>query len=426
MKYEEYIKKLDNLNDEFEEGFLIELQEKPPTNLHGEIMRSVNKERKRVNFFNYRIYAPAVAAVLIFSIIINKPEILEKISFIKSAKLTHEQNVDIKESKDPKKALINGNTSSKLAINDPTNIITQEPKSTSGDNKKNSSDNNIAMQNKTAPDDKKDTTTQQKKTTDPKVAAVDSPKEKDSPSNKDTNDVELDGKEGMEFNYSDLLGMAFYKEPEINYEIVLDENKTAVLNFITENYMGKLSASNTYKLSLDQFESLDKLLNKYNINKKTLNGTENNDNVVVKINLVNYRIVINKNAPEIIKYLEDQAKCIKISEATYKILAEDMKELDKMLSSAGIEKDFICETEGKYVFFKASIINYETRIDASLNSIASFIKNTDNCKPLSDNVYRMNRETFNKFKELLINSNIELKTINESNNQDILIKISNI
>lgn len=423
MKYEEYIKKLDNLNDEFEEGFLIELQEKPPTNLHGEIMKSVNKERKRVNFFNYRIYAPAVAAVLIFSIIINKPEILEKISFIKSAKLNSEQSVRTKETNDSKTTLINGNSSGKLAINVPDNTINEEPKNNEKDN---SSGKNIAKQNKTAPDDKTDTTPQQKKAPDTKVAAADNPKEKDAPSNKDNTDVEIGGKEGMDFNISNLWGMAFYKEPEINYEIVLDENKTTVLNFITENYMEKLSTSNTYKLSLEQFENLDKLLNKYNINKKTLNGTEINDNVVVKINLVNYRIVINKNAPEVIKFLEGQAKCIKIDEATYKILAEDINELDKMLSSAGIKKDFICEAEGKYVFFKASIINYETCIDASLNSIASFIKNTDNCKPLGDNVYRMNRETFNKFKELLINSNFELKAINETNNQDILIKINNI
>lgn len=93
MKYEEYIKKLDNLDEEFEEGLLLGLHEKPPANLHGEIIKSINRERKKVNFFNYRIYAPVMAAILVVAVIINRPEILEKINFGKNARIAQEQNI---------------------------------------------------------------------------------------------------------------------------------------------------------------------------------------------------------------------------------------------------------------------------------------------------------------------------------------------
>lgn len=428
MKYEEYIKKLDSLNEEFEEGLLLELQEKPPTNLHGEIMKSVTKERKRVNFFNYRIYAPAVAAVLIFAVVINRPEILEKISFIKNARITQEQAILSKQNTNPKEnskeEQVDGITASNENANTEDN---QEPKDNKADEKVN--DPKDAANNSTG---KKDVAINAKdNTTIPngngtKTVDEGNSNEANTATDKDATDLEMNDNEDIKSIVSNLWGLAFFKEPEINYEIVLDDNKSAILNFITENYEEKLNTPNTYKLSLEQFENMDKLLNKYGISKKAINGVESSSNRIVKIYFVNYHITINNSAPDVVSFIEDQAKCVKMDDSTYKIATDDMNELDKILSSAGIKKNFISEVEGKYGIFKSFIINYEVNIDSSQNSAVSFIKNTDKCKPMGDNIYRMSRENFNEFKEILNNSNLEFKVLNETNNSSILIKVNNI
>lgn len=428
MKYKEYIEKLDNLNDEIEEGLIFELQEKPPANLHGEIMKSINRERKRVNFFNYRIYAPAVAAVLIFTVVINRPEILEKINFIKNAKITQKQSIAKIENTDPKDNSKNASAENSGPVNNTNTAIdnpkTQEVQGISPDNNTTSKGNNLNQQKNTAQNDqskapKKDNNK------DIKIATKDNIDKADTVPADDALAPEKNTNEGKQLNVSDYLGMLFFKEPEINYEIVLDTNKSAILNFITENNEEKLSTSNSYKLSLEQFDSLDKLLTKYGIHKKAINESEATSKIV-KIYLVNYHIVVDNSMPDIVKFIDDQGKSIKIAEDSYKITNEDMNDFNKLLTSAGIKKEFVSEVEDKYTIVKTLIINYEVSFNASQTTVTNFLNDTGKCKPIMDNIYRMNRESFSKFKELLNNSNVEIKVLNETSNQDILIKVNNI
>lgn len=431
MKCEKYLGKLDNLNEEFEEGLLLELHEKPPANLHGEIMRSLHRERKRVNFLNYRIYAPAVAAVLIFAVVINRPDILEKISFIKNAKITQEKTIANGETTDPRKNLkqdqtdkISGdknNESGDTSLNqgpvaDPTTVAANEnTEKNSLDEPKSDLQGNKGNAAKDQEIDKNTIT-----------ASNNGQAKTDASAGKGNIATEEKDNENGNFDFKELLGLIFYNEPDINYEIILNENKSTILNYITENHVEKFNAANTYRLSMEQFEGLDKLLSKYSIGMKAVKDAESATSRIIKIYLMNYSISVNTSAPEVVGFIEDQSKCIRLNNSTYKILADDMKELDKRLSAAGIKKELINESVDKYIVFKVSILNYEAAIDATQSALSDFIKNTGKCKPVGDNVYSMGRETLNEFKELLKSFGLELKVLNETNNNSVTVKIKNI
>lgn len=433
MKYEDYIKKLDNLNEEFEEGLLSGLQEKPPTKLHGEIVKSISRERKKLNFFNYRIYAPAMAAILVFAVLINRPEILEKINFVKNAKITQGQNIatdkntetgsnlNTKEIEKP----VASNTSDAV-VNPPENPVIKD--STPDNNIKSTpSENKDTVQQK---DSKltanNDSTAQQSNAVNPKIASQDTPSNTEtSPAEENTLTARNDSEEKT-LSIANLLGMLFFKEPDVNYEIILDVNKSEVLNFITENNIEKLNTPNTYKLSSEQFDSLDKLLAKNNIVKFAVNEKDLTTDKIIKIDFVNYHVLIDNSEPNIVKFIEDQQKCVKIGDNTYKITNSNIDEFDKLLNSSGIKKDFISEVEDEYIIIKTLVINYEINIDASQTEIANFLKDTERCVNIQDGIYKMNRGNLNKFKELLASSMIEFKVLNETNNSDVLIKINNI
>lgn len=430
MKYKEYIEKLDKLNDEIEEGLLFDLHEKPPANLHGEIMKSITRERKKVNFFNYRIYAPAVAAVLIFSVVINRPEILEKINFIKKYKFTQEQNLAYSDNTDTKNSSKNRSILSSAALNEANTAVDNSktqgtnavsPESSDSDN----TEVNGAVQQNKSNQGEQNNSSEQNISTDTKTASNTNTNKSATSSAGNAATAENNDSEENQFNISEYIGMAFFTEPKINYEIVLDTNKSAILNFITENNEQSLSTPNTYKLSPEQFETLDKLLSKYNVHKKTINESETTSKVV-KIYFVNYHLVVDNNAPEILKFIDDQGKCVKIDEDTYKISTEDFNKFNKLITSAGIEKELVSEVNVNYVIIKTLIVNYSVSIDANDSNILSFLNDTAKCKAVKNNIYKFSRENFSKFKELLGNSNAEIKVLNETSNQDILITVNNI
>ena len=433
MKYEEYIKKLNVLDEEFEEGLLLELQEKPPTNLHGEIMKSVSRERRKVNFFNYRIYAPAIAAVLVFAVVINRPEILEKLNFTKDIKITQKQDLTDNENPNPKNNKISNVVDNPAAPND-TNVAINTPKSqdietaTPNNSVQNtpSDSNNTAQQKDTKSNTKKDNTTQPNNNINTKVAPEDNVNKADNtPVGESAVDNKNESEEKQLF-MANYLGFLYFKEPDVNYEIVLDVNKSSILNFITENYEEKLTSPNTYKLSTEQFDSLDKLLVQNNIGKKVINESAASTSKVVKIYFVNYHITINDSEPDIVKFLEGQEKSIKIDDNTYKISFGNMSELDKMINSSNIKKEFISEADDEFVIIKTLIINYEISIDASQTAAVSFLKDTKKCVPINGSIYKLSRESLNKFKELINDPSIEIKVLNETNNQSIIVKVNNI
>lgn len=430
MKYKEYIEKLDKLNDEIEEGLLFDLQEKPPANLHGEIMKSITKERKRVNFFNYRIYAPAVAAVLIFSVVINRPEILEKINFVKKYKVTQGQNLAYTDNISTKNSSKNEDANSSVALGEANTAVdnskTQGTEAVSPETSvsDNPGANGSVQQNKSNQGEQNNSS-EQNISKDTKTASNTNTNKAAASSTGNVSATENTDSEGNQLDISGYMGMVFFSEPKINYEIVLDNNKSAILNFITENNEQSLSASNTYKLSSKQFEGLDELLTKYNVHKKTINESDTTSKVI-KIYFVNYHLVVDNNAPEIQKFIDDQGKCVKIDENTYKITTEDFNDFNKLLASAGIKKEFVSETVGNYVIVKTLIVNYSVSIDSNDSNITGFLNDTAKCKAVKNNIYKFSRENFSKFKELLSSSNVEIKVLNETNNQDILIMINNI
>jgi hypothetical protein len=179
-------------------------------------------------------------------------------------------------------------------------------------------------------------------------------------------------------------------------------------------------------LAEEQFDNLDKLLSKNNIVKNTVNEKDIATGKVIKIDFVNYHILIDHSEPNILKFIEDQGKCVKISDNTYKITFGNMSEFDKIMDSSGIKKEFITEADDEYVIIKALIINYEINIDASQTAAVSFLKDTEKCVPINDSVFKLSRDSFNKFKELINDPAIEVKVLNETNNQDVIIKVNNI
>jgi hypothetical protein len=422
VKYEEYIKKLDILNEEFEEGLLLELQEKPPTNLHGEIMKSISRERRKVNFLNYRIYAPAIAAVLVFAVVINRPEILEKLNFTKNVKITQQQNLLNNENTDPKNNINHNEVDNPVASNDTNAAINNpKPQGTEASTPSSNNSNYTTQQKDTKSNDKEDNNDN-----NTKIASEDNISKADtSPVEESTADSKNES-EANQLNMANILGFLYFKEPDVNYEIVLDVNKSPILNFITENYEEKLSAPNTYKLSIEQFDSLDKLLINNNIGKKVINESAATTSKVVKINFVNYHITINDSKSDVVKFLEDQEKSVKIDDNTYKIALGNMSELDKIINSSGIKKEFISKADDEYIIFKTLIINYEITIDSSQTAAVGFLKDNEKCVPIKDSIYKLSRDSFNEFKELITDPSIGVKVLNETNNQDIIVKVNNI
>lgn len=70
MKCKKYIESLSSMEDDFDEGLLSQLREEPPEELHGHIMKSIGREKRKRIFLNYRTYVPAIAAVFIFAIVL--------------------------------------------------------------------------------------------------------------------------------------------------------------------------------------------------------------------------------------------------------------------------------------------------------------------------------------------------------------------
>lgn len=416
MKYEDYIKKLGSSDDDIEKGMLLELYEKPPADFHEQIMNSINRERRRFNLFNYRVYVPAVAALLLIAVAINRPEVFRKIKHTDVNRIAQEQAIGNEYQKENNSEDINREAVSDDTVSSEENSKIQESYGTSSENKEintSSEENNKVAESNPPP---KNTIV----ASNEDINNEDINNEDNAPSEEDM--VDSDVNEEYQLNFSDYIGMLFFNEPKINYEIVLDTNKATVLNFITENNEEKISGSNTYKLSLEQFERLDKLLNKNKITKETINEPETTSRVV-KISFVNYHILIDKSAPDIVKFIEDQGKSIKISDDIYKISNEDMSILNKLLASSGIKKELVNEVNDKYSIIKTSIVNYEVNIDANRTEVNDFLNNTTK---VTNNIYKMSKDDFIKFKDLLSNINGEIKFLNESSSQNILISINKI
>lgn len=68
MEYIKYIDNLSSMKNDFDEGMLSQLIEESPEELHGNIMKSINREKKKRMFLNYKTYVPAVAVVFMFVI----------------------------------------------------------------------------------------------------------------------------------------------------------------------------------------------------------------------------------------------------------------------------------------------------------------------------------------------------------------------
>lgn len=70
MSYEKYIDKLMSNENEIEEGLLFELEEKPPKELHSNMMKTIDIKSKKGIYKKYQRFISTVAAALIFAVLL--------------------------------------------------------------------------------------------------------------------------------------------------------------------------------------------------------------------------------------------------------------------------------------------------------------------------------------------------------------------
>jgi hypothetical protein len=101
-----------------------------------------------------------------------------------------------------------------------------------------------------------------------------------------------------------------------------------------------------------------------------------------------------------------------------------MKEFDKILQEANLQKSIVYEEENSFIILKIRITNYETTIGSNQEAILSFLRDRTRCSLVDNSIYKMSRENFAQLKELLISSRLEYKILNETYSKEILIKVN--
>jgi hypothetical protein len=418
MKYEEYIKKLDSLDEELEEGMLSDLQQKPPLNLHENIMNSISKERKRIPFLNYKMYMPVVAAVLVIAVVINKPEIIKKLGLLGNYRPVQKQtavgspntesgNNAASGEAGTTGANVSANNDGKNAVD--TTPLVQNPTITA-------SDTPVAKDNKPASAKDSEVKTDSTKNTNVSVAAADK---------KSSNENINTASEGEDtpFDLAGILGFVFLKEPEVNYEIVLNNDDSDIVNYIKNSENGKIIDDSLYKFTVDKFKPLDEMLTKGQVRKTTVNNLDElSKEVVLRVLFVNYDITISDSQPDIMKFINDNTRCEVLGDNTYKISNSNFKELDTMLVKGNIEKKVLSDINGDFVVIKVLIVNYEITVDGN-TEILNFIK--EKCFNVQDNIYVIGRNDFKEFEGILQMEAIDKKIINESQDSSIVLRILN-
>jgi hypothetical protein len=379
-------------------------------------MNSVSKGRKRPIFLNYKMYMPVVAAVLVFAVVVNKPEIIKKLGLVGNNRPAQEQTAIGNQTGEPQNNNISGEAGTASAettgensqkVAEGTSTPMQTP--------------NIAANNTEGNTNKAG------------AAKVQVPK-KGSDTNNGTKVAEADKKgsdenittasEGDEkpIDIAGILGFVYLKDPEVNYEIVLTDKDSEIMNYINNGDNGKIVQDNIYKFSVDKFKPLDEMMAKSQIRKTTVNNIdESSKNVVLKVLFVNYEITISDNQPEVTQFISDNAKCKALGDNTYQLSTESFKNLDAMLANGKVDKKVINNINDESVIIKVLTVNYEIAVNSDQTEIVDFIK--EKCFNIQDNIYEITSEDYKTFEEILNNGAIERKLINEPQDSNIVVRI---
>lgn len=259
MKCKKYIESLSSMEDEFDEGLLSQLREEPPEELHGYIMKSIGREKRKRIFLNYRTYVPAIAAVFIFAIILNgtngnhdinsivKNKIAEKFGTADLANIDKDGANDNIIGQDPlkKEASDNSSTAKKSIDGENTSMTASAQKDIQPKDSRASRSANKSENKNTASADTRGVT--------PHKVTLDEYASKKS-GNKNTNTATGEASTGNEgVNNGNITSNP---GPEI-----LEQNKK-VLGWITEFNAVATEKNDTYRIAIYEYDRLqNKIMN---------------------------------------------------------------------------------------------------------------------------------------------------------------------
>lgn len=357
---------------------------------------------------------PFVAAVLVFAVVVNKPEIIKKLGLVGNNRPAQEQTAIGSQIAEPK----NDNTSEASGIEVADTSGDSSQKNTAGistPTQTPSIASNNAGSNKPASAKEQVSEKGSSKNNGTKVAAAD---KKGSSENITTANEDNE----KPIDIAGILGFVYLNKPEVNYEIVLTDKESEIMDYIKNSDNGKIVQDNIYKFSVDKFKPLDEMLSKDQIRKTTVNNLdESSKNVVLKVIFVNYGITISDNQPEVTQFINDNTKCKALGDNTYLLSTESFKTLDAMLINGKIEKKVLNDINDESVIIRVLTVNYEISVSNKQTEIVNFIK--EKCCNIQDNIYKITSDDFKTFEEILNNGAVDKKIINEPQNSNIVIRI---
>lgn len=292
LKYEKYIDKLmSNDTEDLEEGLLFELEEKPPKELHRDIMKAIGNEKKKELFRSYKKYASAVAAVLIFAVLLRG---FNWINSTKYGKIATKESIDNDGSK--KIASIENNPVDEMNISGIESIKEINDTTISINNGKDASSNaefttkidNTNNKNNRGENTKKDASTRiasDEKKVVPEVVVVPDAQTLTVAGKSENDDNQQTKNESDEEVGFKIMGfMSICPSPfEINYEIKVKEAEN-IINYVKENSSVLDENNDIYKMSKESFKGLQESFIEESIEITVLNEPfEEDEFIVVKI-----------------------------------------------------------------------------------------------------------------------------------------------
>lgn len=313
------LKELEKLNDDSEPGFLSELQQQAPDELHSRVMNSIRAEIRPRNRFNYRKYASfaTAAAVLVFALMGGAKSLFDNNNLANTKNLTEftESNA--------KKVIVN----EKVALND-VKAFKVSPKTNSN--------------------------------TNPVISEKAKPKQKTmvayGPSN--GSKAKISKKQDVsKVNTASAMKIAIASEPKAKK--IPDTSKEVAIASVDRKdpISTNLSSENTQNPSDIVDNSVQ--TNQTEASSKTLTSASlAPDNLVTGFrvaslsldSIVNYEISLNMGQTYIIQFIKE--KGVKLSEEIYKLDKEDFDMLNQILDQSGIAKNKVNDLDNQYVIIK--------------------------------------------------------------------------
>lgn len=315
------LKELEKLNDDSEPGFLSELQQQAPDELHSRVMNSIRAEMKPRRRFNYSKYASfaTAAALIIFTFINSGPNgLLDSNNLVNTKNLTEFNQmenplVNKDAGTDAKKYIING----KAEVND-TKAVEDYPKVL----KKARSKQNSKVAYSSDKSSKTSTTVKHDvpKTSKTAIANI-------LPKTEPKKLVDVSKEVAIE---------SVNRKSPVNTNLDLKNIQDPSDLVDKSNQTNEMTASS--KVATTASLVPDNLVTGFRVASLSLDS------------IVNYEISLNMAQTYIIQFIKE--KGVKLSEELYKLDKEDFDMLDQILDQSGIAKNKVNVLDNQYVIIK--------------------------------------------------------------------------